>query len=73
MEPLNVTSNRTASRRLTRALTLLNRAGRQLDGASHAAPDRFQRDRLRFFATGLRELSLPLSRVASILEKGRAQ
>lgn len=70
MVPLDPTSNRTASRRLVRALTLLNRAGRQLDGASHAAPDRFHRDRLRFFATGLRELSLPLWRVASILEKG---
>jgi hypothetical protein len=70
MVPLNRTSNRTASRRLVRAVTLLNRAGRQLDSASHAAPDHFHRDRLRFFATGLRELSLPLSRVASILEKG---
>jgi hypothetical protein len=63
-------SDRLASRHLTRALTLLNRAGRQLDGASNAAPDRFHRDRLRYFATGLRELSLPLWRVASILEKG---
>lgn len=70
MVPLDPTSSRTASRRLMRALTLLNRAGRQLDGASYAAPDRFHRDRLRFFATGLRELSLPLWRVASIFEKG---
>lgn len=70
MTPLELTSNRAASRRLARAVTLLNRAGRQLDGASHASTDRFHRDRLRFFATGLREFSLPLSRIASVLEKG---
>jgi hypothetical protein len=63
-------SNRVASRRLTRGVTLITRAGRALDGASQAASDRFHRDRLRVFATGLREVSLPLSRVASILEKG---
>ena len=70
MEPLEITSSRVASRRLARAVTLLHRAGRQLDSASQAAPDRFHRDRLRFFATGLRDLAIPLSRIASHLEKG---
>jgi hypothetical protein len=70
MAPLELTSSRAASRRLARAVTLLNRAGQQLDGASHAAPDRFHRDHLHFLATGLRELSLPLARIASVLQKG---
>lgn len=69
MRTFNSNSRRIASRRLAR-VTLLNLAGRQLDGASHTAPDRFHRDRLRFFATGLRELSLPLSRIASHLDRG---
>lgn len=68
--PLHITSNRVASRRLMRALILLNRAGRQLDFASQATPDRFHRDRLHSFAEGLRELSIPLSRLASRFEKG---
>ncbi len=70
MTTLHTNSHRVASRRLARAVTLLNRAGRQLDGASHIAPDRFHRDRLHHLATGLRELSLPLSRIVSVLEKG---
>jgi hypothetical protein len=62
-------SHRAASRRLTRAVTLLNRAGRQLDDAIRVAPDPYNRERLHYFATGLRDLSLPLSRIASRLEK----
>ena len=62
-----------ASRRLGRAITLLNRAGRQLDGASQAAPDRFNRDHLYSLATGLREFTLPLSRLASHLQRGGQQ
>ena len=69
MATLDTPSSRIASRRLTRAVTLLTRAGRQLYCASLAAPDRFNRDRLHFFADGLRELSLPLARIASRLEK----
>jgi hypothetical protein len=65
-------SHRIASRRLTRAITLLTRAGRQLDNASRLAPDKYNADRLRFFAIGIRDLSLPLSRIASRLEKGGA-
>jgi hypothetical protein len=63
-------SNRTASRRLTRAVTLLFRAGKQLDAASRTIPDTYNADRLRFFARGLRDVSLPLSKVASRLERG---
>lgn len=70
MAQLKPISSRTASRRLTRALTLLRRAGRQLDNASQTAPDHYNRDRLHSLALGLRELSLPLSRIASRLEKG---
>jgi len=65
----SVSSTRIASRRLTRAVTLLTRAGRQLDAASRSVPDSYNADRLRYFATGLRDLSLPLSRAASRLEK----
>ena len=66
-------SSRIASRRLTRAVTLLSRAGRQLDNASRLAPDKYNADRLLSIASGLRDLSLPLSRIASRLEKGGEQ
>jgi len=66
-------SHRLASRRLTRAVTLVVRAGRQLDSASDAAPDRYNRDRLRLLATGLRSLSIPMSKIATHLERGGAQ
>lgn len=69
---LHSSSPRIASRRLTRAITLLTRAGRQLDTASRLAPDKYNADRLRFLAIGIRDLSLPLSRIASRLEKGGA-
>src|SRR5215469_11136886 len=64
------TSPHLASRRVTRAVTLIADAGRQLHSASRAAPNHFHRDRLHFIADGLRRLSLPLSRIASRLEKG---
>ena len=70
MAPFERTSSRAATRRVARALTLLNRAGRQLDSPSQVAPDRFHRDRLRFLAVGLRGFSIPLSRVAAHLAKG---
>jgi hypothetical protein len=73
LKPKSVTqSYQTASRRLTRAVTLLFRAGKQLDEASRQAPDTYHADRLHFFATGLRDMSLPLARIASQLEKGGA-
>ena len=61
------TSARSASRRLARAIALLSRAGKQLDEASRTAPDRYHANRLRFVATGLRNVTIPLYR---ILEKG---
>lgn len=70
MRSLNTASNRIASRRLVRAITLLNRAGRQLSTASQSAQDRYNRDRLHALAVGLRELTLPLGTIASRLEKG---
>ena len=66
-------SPRTASRRLIRAVRFLTRAGRQLDAASRLAPDKFNSDRLHLFATGIRDLSLPLARIASRLDKGGAR
>ena len=63
-------SHRIASRRLERAVVLLAHSGKQPDGASRAAPDRFHRDRLHFFAVGVRELSLLLSCITSHLKKG---
>ena len=71
MQTVHNNTNRIASRQLTRAVTLLFRAGKQLDAASRIAPDRYDADRLRFLATGLRELSLPLSKIASCFEKGQ--
>jgi hypothetical protein len=62
-------SHRLASRQLTRTVTLLIRAGRQLDNATRLAPDKYNADRLRFFATGLRDITLPLTRIVSRLEK----
>jgi len=69
MAPLHNSSNRIASRRLSKAVTLLFRAGKQLDAASRTAPDKYHADRLRFLATGVRDVTLPLCRIASHLEK----
>ena len=66
-------THRAASRRLCRAVTLLFRAGRQLEAASNYTPDKYNSDRLRSLATGLRDLSLPLSRIASRFQKGGAE
>jgi hypothetical protein len=70
MAPLQNTSARIASRRLSQAVTFLFRAGKQLDAASRTAPDKYNADRLRLFATGLRDVTLPLHRIASRLQKG---
>lgn len=69
-DKVNLISYRFASRRLSRAITLLATAGQQLDTASRLAPDKYNADRLHFLAAGLREFCLPLSRIASRLEKG---
>ena len=63
-------SNRAASRILARAVILLTRAGEQLSAASHLSPDRYHRNKFHRLALGLREFSLPLSRAASLLERG---
>jgi hypothetical protein len=68
---LDRSSHRIASRRVNRAAMLLSRAGRELDTASRLA-DRYHSDRLHVLATGLRELSLPISKIASRLERGGA-
>jgi hypothetical protein len=65
------TSRRVASRKLARSLAYLHHAERQMASASQAAPDRYHQDRLRFIANGLRELSIPLTRIVSRLERGR--
>src|SRR2546421_6537564 len=66
---LESTSPRIASRRLTRAVKLLVRAGRQLESASLAAPDKYNQDRLKLIASGLRAISIPLCKIASHLER----
>jgi hypothetical protein len=70
---LHPTSHRIASRRVLRAVTLLTRAGRQLDSPSKAAPDRYNRERLRFFVAGFRDLANSFSLIASQLERGGAR
>jgi len=67
---LHATSHRIASRRVARAIILLSRAGEQLQAASQTTPDRYSCDRLRFLATGIRELSIPLSKIATCFEEG---
>ncbi len=70
LNPLNDNSSRTASRRLTRALTLLHRASRQLESASQSVPDRYNKAHLFNLSVGLREICIPLYRAASRLERG---
>ena len=69
LKSVDRTSNRIASRRLQRALVLLNRAGQQFDAASSAATTRQDREHLRSLASGIRELYIPLSKTASRLER----
>lgn len=73
MRKVEHTSPRAASRRVARAVSFLTLAGEQLAAASHASPDRYHRNKLHSFSIGIRELSLPLSRIASHLERGRHQ
>jgi hypothetical protein len=73
MNKFEHTSNRTASRKLVRAVTFLTLAGQQLSAASQSAPDRYHRYKFHRLALGLRDFSLPLSRIASLLERGGEQ
>jgi len=66
-------STHAASRRLARAVFLLHSAGEQLSAASHSSPDRYHRNQLNNISIGLRELCLPLSLIASNLERGGRQ
>jgi len=50
-------------------VTLLFRAGKQLDEASRTAPDKYHAARLRFLPTGVQDVTLPLCRIASHLQK----
>jgi hypothetical protein len=70
-DKLELNSHRISSRRLARALVFLHRAERQMAGASQAAPDRYHQNHLHCIATGLRDLSIPLMRIVSRLERGR--
>jgi hypothetical protein len=63
-------SRRFATRHFSKAVTLLLRAGKQLDAASRTAPDKYHTERLQFLAAGLRDVTLPLSKIASCLQKG---
>jgi hypothetical protein len=63
-------SFRLASRRLTRALTLLSLACGQLRQACNAAPDKHNRERLLLFASELQRVSNPISRLARRLQGG---
>ena len=70
MSQVKHTSSRTASRRLARAVSFLHLASQQLSAASQASPNRYHQTRLHGLAVGLRDFSLPLRRIASILERG---
>jgi hypothetical protein len=65
------TSRRVASRKLARSLAYLHSAERQMASASQAEPNRYHQDRLRFITDGLSELSIPLTRIVSRLERER--
>jgi hypothetical protein len=69
MAEVNPISRRVASRRLAKAVVLLHRAGQQLRNASQSAPDRYNRDKLHILALGLRDISVPLSKLATLLHK----
>jgi hypothetical protein len=66
-----VVSDRIASRKLARSLRYLHWAEQQMTSASNSALNRYHRNHLRSLADGLRDLSLPLMRIVSRLERGR--
>lgn len=61
---------RNATRRINRVQRLLAHAGKHLYAASKAAPDKYNADRLRSLAEGLRQLCIPLSIIAGRFQKG---
>lgn len=70
MNRVSHTSNRAASLRLARAVSHLQRAGQQLSAATNAAPNRHHQNQLRRLAIDLREVSLPIAGLASLLARG---
>lgn len=73
MSKVEHTSNRTASRKLVRAVTFLTLAGQALNAAGQVSKDHYHRKKFHRLAVGLREFSLPLSRIATLLERGGDQ
>jgi hypothetical protein len=69
-EHSSTSSHRIASRRVQRCVALLTCASTELYRASGAANDTHSRNRLRYLANGLRDIGLPLARIASHLERG---
>jgi hypothetical protein len=63
-------SPRLASRRVQRCIALLKCASTELYRASGAANDTHSRNRLKCLASSLRNLAVPMSRIASHLERG---
>ena len=70
MERVWHNSSLAASKRLARAVSHLQRAGKQLSAATHAAPNRYHQKQLRRLAIDLRELSQPIAGIASTLARG---
>ena len=69
MSKVSHTNDRAASLRLTRAVSHLNQAGRQLAAATVAAPSRYHQKQIRRLSVDLRTLSAPIEGLASFLEK----
>ncbi len=69
-EHSSTSSHRIASRRVQRCIALLTCASTELYRASGTANDTYSRDRLKCLASSLRDLAVPMSRIASHLERG---
>jgi hypothetical protein len=66
---LNLSPHKTASPPLRRALTLLFRACKEISSAIRVAPDEYHRQCLHCLAAEVKDLSLPLARVAARIAK----
>jgi rhamnose utilization protein RhaD (predicted bifunctional aldolase and dehydrogenase) len=64
------TSSRIASRYLAHAVFLLGRVSEDLTAAGQACPDHHHRTKFISLAIGLKQFSTPLSRIASLFERG---
>ncbi len=70
MSRVSHTSDCAASIRLARAVSHLQQAGKELSAATQAAPDRYHQKQLRSLAVDLRTLSMPITGIATSLERG---